>query len=79
MIEDVDIWKPWNEEEVTMERLKYIGRDPRLDFGEVYDCTVKREKGPKGPVNLSVHTSLHARVYLNYKDKVSYLGDWLEV
>ena len=80
MIENIDVLKPWDvcELEVTLERLKYIGHDPRLGFGDIYDCTVRREKGPKGPVNLSVHLDLQKRVYLSYKDRVDFKGDWLE-
>ena len=61
-----------------MERLEYVGVDPRLDYGTIYDCTVKKEQGGQGPVYLSVHTGLHTRIYFNYASRTEYRTDWIE-
>lgn len=81
MIENIGALKPWGEKEmeVTLERHKYIGHDPRLRFGDIYDLTVRRESGAKGPVNISVHVGLKERVYLKYENTRSFKGDWLDV
>lgn len=80
MIDNIEALKPWdrNETEVTLERHKYIGNDPRLHFGDIYDLTVRREAGTKGPVNISVHVGLTERIYLKYENTRSFKGDWLE-
>jgi hypothetical protein len=80
MIGNIEALLPWdeNELEVTLERHKYIGTDPRLNFGDVYDLTVRRDGGPKGPVNISVHVGLKERIYLRYDSNRAFKGDWLD-
>lgn len=80
MIGNVEALFPWeeNELEVTLERHKYIGTDPRLNFGDIYDLTVRRDSGPKGPVNISVHVNLKDRVYMKYDSNRAFKGDWLD-
>ena len=80
MIGNIEALLPWdeNELEVTLERYKYIGTDPRLSFGNVYDLTVRRDAGPKGPVNISVHVNPKDRIYLRYESGRGFKGDWIE-
>ena len=61
-----------------MERYKYIGNDSRLHFGDIYDLTIRRDSGAKGPVNISVHVGLRERIYLKYDSTRQFKGDWLE-
>lgn len=79
MIENIEAFKPWdeNETEVTLERHKYIGTDPRLNFGDIYDLTIRRDS-MKGPVNVSVHVNLKDRIYLRYESNRGFKGDWLD-
>lgn len=79
MIENIEALKPWdeNETEVTLERHKYVGTDPRLNFGDIYDLTVRRDS-VKGPVNVSVHVNLKDRIYLRYESNRGFKGDWLD-
>lgn len=80
MIENIEAFKPWNENEteVTLERHKYIGTDPRLNFGDIYDLTIHKDSGSKGPVNVSVHVNLKDRIYLRYESGRGFKGDWIE-
>ena len=81
MIDNIEALKPWdrNETEVTLERHRYNGTDPRLNFGDIYDLTVRRDAEAKGPVNVSVHVNLKDRIYLRYKTGHSFKNDWLDV
>lgn len=80
MIENIEALKPWddNEMEVILKQYKYIGHDPRLTFGELYDLTVSKPSGPKGPTSISVHVNLKDRVYLRYESDRGFKGDWLD-
>lgn len=60
-----------------MIRLKYKGTDSRLEFGHVYDCTLMREKRPNGNVYVSVHVSLHGRIYKQYS-AAGFSNEWEE-
>lgn len=58
-----------------MERLEYLGTDPRLEQGTVYDCTVARF----GEVtDVSVHVSFHVRVFKHYRTKAEFDMDWAD-
>lgn len=58
-----------------MERLEYLGTDPRLEQGTVYDCTVARH-GTE--TNVSAHVSFHVRVYKYYRSIPEFEQDWAE-
>lgn len=75
MIKDVENWIDWDVyDRSRMERWKYVGTDPRLDYGETYDLTVSRSDSGKSYI--SIHKSLHARIYKQYETMEKFREDW---
>ncbi len=78
MIKDVENWFDWDVyDRSKMERWKYVGTDPRLNYGEVYDLTVARSNS--GKAYISVHTGLRSRVYKQYETRKKFEEEWSEL
>lgn len=76
---EVEHPRPWeltrNHKVILMERLEYLGTDPRLEQGTAYDCTVVRFGKT---TDVSVHVAFHARVFKHYRTKAEFDADWAD-